>query len=217
MTFPRCNINLITNVPMSRYKWTKISIKIDIAPIYIYMYIYICFLGTISIQWLICLYIWLIWVNIHELGYFVYIFLKWTSPSFAYYSDVIMGAMAFQITSLVIIYSTVYSGTKSQWREKCLHLMTSSWSTFNLRREHHPGNPLMFICADKLGQHWIKACRLLGAKPLSELMLALVTWAIGDKTNWILNRNTTTFINNLNVPFSLGLNVFIQLMTPLSL
>ena len=67
--------------------------------------------------------------------------------------DVIMGAMASQITSLTIVYSTVYSGadqrkhqssaslafvwglhrdrwiprTNGQQRGKCFHLMTSSW------------------------------------------------------------------------------------------
>ena len=69
--------------------------------------------------------------------------------------NVIMGAMAPQITSLTIVYSTVYSGqikentkaprhwplcgeftvdrwiprTKGQQRRKCFHLMTSSWHT----------------------------------------------------------------------------------------
>ena len=69
-----------------------------------------------------------------------------------HYNDVIMGAMASQITSLTIIYSTVYSGadqrkhqssaslafvqgihrdrwiprTNGQLRGKCFHLMTSS-------------------------------------------------------------------------------------------
>ena len=70
---------------------------------------------------------------------------------FRHYSDVIMGAIASQITSLTIIYSTVYSDadqhqssaslafereftgdrwiprTNGQLREKCFHLMTSSW------------------------------------------------------------------------------------------
>ena len=70
-----------------------------------------------------------------------------------HYTDVIMGAIAFQITSLTIVYSTVYSGadqrnikaprhwplwgevighrwiprTNGQLRGKCFHLMTSSW------------------------------------------------------------------------------------------
>ena len=73
-----------------------------------------------------------------------------------HYSDVIMGAVASQITSLTIVYSTVYSGTdeskhqsfaslafvrgiqrdlwiprtKGQLRGKCFHLMTSSWASF---------------------------------------------------------------------------------------
>ena len=71
-----------------------------------------------------------------------------------HYNDVIMGAMASQITSLAIVYSTVYSGTdernikalrhwplcgefagdwwiprtNGQLRGKCFHLMTSSCS-----------------------------------------------------------------------------------------
>ena len=73
-----------------------------------------------------------------------------------HYCDVIMGTIASQITSLTSVYSTVYSGadqrkhqrfarhwplcgeftgdrwipgTKGQWRGKCFHLMTSSWTT----------------------------------------------------------------------------------------
>ena len=71
-----------------------------------------------------------------------------------HYDDVIMNAIASQITSLVIVYSTVYSDadqskhqssaslafvwgihrdrwiprTKGQLRGKCFHLMTSSWN-----------------------------------------------------------------------------------------
>ena len=75
-------------------------------------------------------------------------------PQYWYYSDVIKGPMASQITSLTIVCSTVYSGadqkknikaprhwplwgestgdrliprTNGQWRGKCFHLMTSSW------------------------------------------------------------------------------------------
>ena len=74
-----------------------------------------------------------------------------------YYSDVIMSAMASQITFASIVYSTVCSGadqrqhqssaslafvreftghrwiprTKGQWRGKCFHLMTSSWKNLS--------------------------------------------------------------------------------------
>ena len=71
-----------------------------------------------------------------------------------HYNDVIMDAVASKITSLAIVYSTVYSGadqrkhqssaslafvrrtgdrwsrrTKGQWRGRCFHLMTSSYFT----------------------------------------------------------------------------------------
>ena len=59
-----------------------------------------------------------------------------------HYNDVIMGAIASLITSLTIVYSTVYSDADQRkhqssaslafvWgihRGKCFHLMTSSWS-----------------------------------------------------------------------------------------
>ena len=72
-----------------------------------------------------------------------------------HYTDVIMGVMTFQITSLTIVYSNVYSGadqrkhqssaslafvvtgdkwiprTKGQWRGKCFHLMTSPCADVN--------------------------------------------------------------------------------------
>ena len=72
-----------------------------------------------------------------------------------HYTDVIMTTMASQITSLTVVYSTVYSDadqrkhqspaslafvrgihrdrwiprTKGQLRGKCFHLMTSSWKS----------------------------------------------------------------------------------------
>ena len=75
------------------------------------------------------------------------------SPSAYHYNDVIMTTVASQITSLTVVYSTVYSDadqrkhqssaslafvreihrdrwiprTKGQLRGKCFHLMTSSW------------------------------------------------------------------------------------------
>ena len=75
-----------------------------------------------------------------------------------YYSDAIISAMASQITSLTIVYSTVYISadqrkhqssallafmweftddrwiprTKGQWRGKCFHLLTSSWYAANV-------------------------------------------------------------------------------------
>ena len=80
----------------------------------------------------------------------------WTSRKLHnHYIDIIMTMMASQITSLTVVYSTIYSDadqrkhqssaslafvwkihrdrwiprTKGQLREKCFHLMTSSWMT----------------------------------------------------------------------------------------
>ena len=38
------------------------------------------------------------------------------------------------------------------------------------------------------------ACRLIGAKPLSEAMLDIVNWPLGNKLQWNLNRNLHIFI-----------------------
>ena len=82
-----------------------------------------------------------------------------------HYCDAIMGTVASQITSLTIVYTTVYSDadqskhqssaslafvwgihrdrwiprTKGQLRGKCFHLMTSSWS------EKIKGSPISSI------------------------------------------------------------------------
>ena len=82
-----------------------------------------------------------------------------------HYTDVIMTTMASQITSLTVVYSTVYSvadqrkhqssaslafvwgihrdrwipRTKGQLRGKCFHLMTSSW--YLMKGWLKPGNP----------------------------------------------------------------------------
>ena len=44
----------------------------------------------------------------------------------AHYSDVIMIAMASQITSLTTVHSTVYSGADQRKSGKCFYLITSS-------------------------------------------------------------------------------------------
>ena len=74
-----------------------------------------------------------------------------------HYNDVIMGALAFQITSLTIVCSIVYSDadqrkhqssaslafvreiprTNGQLRGKCFHLMTSSWCQYHNKHIDH--------------------------------------------------------------------------------
>ena len=92
----------------------------------------------------------------------------WIQLSVRHYIDVIMSTMASQITSLTVVYSTVYSDadqrkhqssaslafvwgihrdrwiprTKGQLRGKCLHLMTSSWITpLSESRVRNPSPP----------------------------------------------------------------------------
>ena len=93
-------------------------------------------------------------------------------PVMYHYDDVIMTAMASQITSLMIVYWTVYSGayqrkhqssaslafvwgihrdrwiprTKGQWRGKCFHLMTSSWITWMAWLNFGKGSCEFFSC-----------------------------------------------------------------------
>ena len=90
-----------------------------------------------------------------------------------HYDDVIMTTMVAQITSLTVVYSTVYSDanqrkhqssaslafvwgnhrdrwiprTKGQLRGKCFHLMTSSWLQWrhlNAMASEITGNPIIF-------------------------------------------------------------------------
>ena len=94
-------------------------------------------------------------------NYFAYLLLWTHNPQIRnltkHYNDVTMGTIASQITSLTIVYSTVYSDVdkrkhqssaslafvrgihrgpvnsphKWPWRGKCFHLMTSSWIRAN--------------------------------------------------------------------------------------
>ena len=92
-----------------------------------------------------------------------------------HYMDVIMTTMGSQITSLTIVYSTVYSGadqrkhqssaslafvwgihrdrwiprTKGQLRGKCFHLMTSSWVMIT-------DIVNMYLCTNCLECHYIQ-------------------------------------------------------------
>ena len=97
----------------------------------------------------------LIWIGLRQLQDETKNIQVWIFSGFynRHYDDVIMGTIASQITSLTIVYSTVYSGadqstskprvtchlcgeftgdrwiprTNGQLRGKCFHLMTSSW------------------------------------------------------------------------------------------
>ena len=94
-----------------------------------------------------------------------------TLPRAEHNSDVIMGAIASQITSLTIVYSTVYSDahqrkhqssaslafvreftgdrwiprTNGQWRGKWFHLMTSSWSKHYVYHSPFNFQPTLWI------------------------------------------------------------------------
>ena len=93
----------------------------------------------------------MIWLQLHTINLY-----------YAYYSDVIMGTITSEITSLTIVYATVYSEadqrkhqssaslvfvreftgdrwiprTNGQLRGRCFHLMTSSWSVSRLARRN---------------------------------------------------------------------------------
>ena len=56
-------------------------------------------------------------------------------PSMTHYDGVIMGTMASLITSLTIVYSTVYSGTD--------------------QRKHRSSTSLAFVCGEFTGDRWI--------------------------------------------------------------
>ena len=90
-----------------------------------------------------------------------------------HYIDVIMTTMASQITSLTVVYSTVYSDadqrkhqssaslafvwgihrdrwiprTKGQLRGKCFHLMTSSWQCYRIFLVWGNGNLTVSTCS----------------------------------------------------------------------
>ena len=90
---------------------------------------------------------------------------------YSQYTDVIMTAMASQITSLAVVYSTVYSDadqrkhkssaslafvwgihrdrwiprTKDQLRGKCFHLMTSTWQYSEQLYQTRDGTPECFV------------------------------------------------------------------------
>ena len=86
-----------------------------------------------------------------------------------HYNDVIMSAVASQITSVSIACTNVGSGadqrthkssdgrwiprTKGQWRGKCFHLMTSSWSQSSRQLLVIMTSPFIFTVTRKGSWH----------------------------------------------------------------
>ena len=113
-----------------------------------------------------------------------------------HYSDVIMSAVASQITSLTIVYSTVYSGvdqrkhqssaslalwgeftgdrwipsTEDQKRGKYYHLMTSSWNLFTSGCE--AGNVLSLLLSAYQWHQFISNVRSTRFSALLNMNLA---------------------------------------------
>ena len=133
-----------------------------------------------------------------------------------HYNDVIKGETASQITSLTIVYSTVYSGgekknnikaprqwplcgefigqwrifcTKGQQRGKCFHLMTSSWSRVVEILQHGrlaPVNP----------NSKYRSCWWLGDARSQGIDRAIIihssqTWLRGSKKWWLVSTKQT--------------------------
>ena len=142
----------------------------------------------------------------------------------AHYDDVIMSTMASQITSLTIVYSTVYSDadqrkhqssaslafvwgihrdrwiprTKGQLRGKCFHLMTSSWGPSNYMSQT---NTFLFIFDTILWQCFSPGKR----RPLSHWVLSgvdviLQVYFQTHFTNWYLSSSPPS-IQNSFIPF----------------
>ena len=79
-----------------------------------------------------------------------------TTDFTAHYDDVIMGAMASQITSLTTVYSTVYSGTDQSKYQSCASLAfvwglhrwpVNSPHKWPVTRKMFPFDDVIMICA----------------------------------------------------------------------
>ena len=116
-----------------------------------------------------------------------------------HYTDVIMTTIGSQITSLTVVYSTVYSDadqrkhqssaslafvwgihrdrwiprTKGQLRGKCFHLMTSSWSNSRMRWYAFP-NTIMPLSVISNHHEKSRAIKLLIIHKLQQYALSLL-------------------------------------------
>ena len=134
-----------------------------------------------------------------------------------------MTTIASQITSLAVVYSTVYSDadqrkhqssaslafvwgihrdrwiphTKGQLRRKCFHLMTSSWNA-------RPKNGGLFnslrsrdaYMRQLINHHWFRLWLVAWPVPSHYLNQRwnIVNWTLGNKLQWNPNRNSDHFI-----------------------
>ena len=140
-----------------------------------------------------------------------------------HYNDVIMGAMTSHITSLTIVYSTVYSDTDQRKHQnsaslafvrgihrgpvnsphkwpvtgKCFHLMTSSWLCKPLATD--TGRADCSNHGDALAPVWTKKAIIIGLIILSRFLKAgefpgCEWWSV---THW--GRVTHVCVNTLNI------------------
>ena len=83
-----------------------------------------------------------------------------------HYSDVIMYTIASQITSLAIVYSTVYSGADQRKHQSSLPLASNA-ENVSIWWRHH-----------------VRACRLPGTKPYHKLIRSYCQFCLRNKHKW---------------------------------
>ena len=132
---------------------------------------------------------------------------SWYRCLVSHYNDVIMNVMAFQITSLTIVYSTIYS-----WADQIKHQNSVSLAFVREMRQWLVNSPhkVYAVCKNTL-MPWIHSRAYDGAvQPFAVFIPAFVRklYCLGHTfTRWVisyLNRRTWKIsITNLAKPFLL--------------
>ena len=137
-----------------------------------------------------------------------------TGMTVSHYNDIIMGAIVSQITSLMIVYSIVYSDTDERRHQSSVSLAfvrgihrgpVNSQHKWPVTRKMFPFDDVIMFNSSPLSaaymRRWtgsalvqIMACGLVGAKPYLNQCSNIVYWTPGNKFPWNSNRNSIILI-----------------------
>ena len=141
-----------------------------------------------------------------------------------HYNDVIMSTMASQITSLTIVYSTVYSDGDQRKHQSSASLAfvrgihqwpVNSPHKWPVTRKMSPFDDVIMSWSSDITSEILdstgsdNAWRLLSAKPLPEPILAHLNWNRRNKRQWNSTFSYKKIHSKMSVrwlPFCVGLN-----------
>ena len=129
-----------------------------------------------------------------ETGWCIYVTVYWVIIRHCHYNDVIMGTIVSQITSLTIVYSTVYSDADQRKHQSSVLLAICVGNS--------PGTgefPAQMASNAENVSIWWRPDAYAAGSPYLIHWWTVVKWTLRKKLQWILNENNEISLKKMHL------------------